>query len=51
VTNNCYYEHFDNFRYSILSFLNNIGDFKSELQSLLTFEFQKLNYNLANFVK
>jgi transposase len=51
VTNNCYYEHFDNFRYSILSFLNNIGDFKSELQSLLTFKFQKLNYNLANFVK
>ncbi|MEN9946966.1 MAG: hypothetical protein RLZZ293_1352, partial [Pseudomonadota bacterium] len=29
----------------------NIGDFKSELQSLLTFKFQKLNYNLANFVK
>jgi transposase len=51
VTNNCYYEHFESFRYSVLSFLKNIDDFKNDLQSLLTFKFQKLNYNIANFVK
>jgi transposase len=51
VTNNCYYEHFDSFRYSVLSFLRNIDDFKNDLQSLITFKFQKLNYSVANFVK
>ena len=45
VTNNYYYQHFENFRYSILSFLRNIDNFKNELQTLLTFKFQNLNYN------
>jgi transposase len=51
VTNNCYYEYFENFRYSILSFLRNIADFKDDLKTLITFKFQKLNYDIANFVK
>ncbi len=51
VTNNCYYEQFESFRYSVLSFLRNIDDFKNDLQSLMTFKFQKLNYNIANFAK
>ena len=51
VTNNCYYEHFETFRYSLLSFLRNIDGFKDDLKSLLTFKFQKLNYSIANFVK
>jgi transposase len=51
VTNNCYYEHFEGFRYSILSFLRNLDNFKDDLKSLLTFKFQKLNYSLGNFVK
>lgn len=51
VTNNCYHEHFDNFRYSILSFLRNIDSFKDDLKTLVTFKFQKLNYDIANFVK
>ena len=51
VTNNCYYEYFDSFRYSILSFLRNIDNFKDDLKTLITFKFQKLNYDIANFVK
>jgi transposase len=51
VTNNSYYQHFENFRYSILSFLRNIDDFKDDLKTLITFKFQKLNYDIANFVK
>ena len=51
VTNNEYYQHFDNFRYSIIAFLKNIDQYKDELKSLLTFKFQKLNYKVANFVK
>ena len=51
VTNNQYYQHFDNFRYSIIAFLKNIDQYKDELKSLLTFKFQKLNYKVANFVK
>lgn len=51
VTNNSYYEYFENFRYSILSFLRNLDNFKDDLKSLFTFKFQKLNYDLANFVK
>lgn len=51
VTNNCYYEHFESFKYSILYFLRNIGDLKNELKTLLTFKFQKLDYCMANFVK
>lgn len=51
VTNNCYYEHFETFKYSVLAFLRNIDQFKNELKDLLTFKFQKLNYSLANFVK
>jgi transposase len=51
VTNNCYYEQFENFRYSILSFLKNIDNFKDDLRNLLTFKFQRLNYKIANFVK
>ncbi len=51
VTNNAYYEHFEVFRYSLLSFLRNIDEFKNDLKSLLTFKFQKLNYRVANFVK
>lgn len=49
VTNNHYYEHFENFKYHVLSFLRNIQNYKSELDSLITFKFQKLNYNVANF--
>jgi transposase len=51
VTNNCYYEHFESFRYSLLSFLRNIDQFKNDLKNLLTFKFQKLNYSVADFVK
>lgn len=51
VTNNWFYERFEDFRYSILSFLRNIDDYKSDLKTLLTFKFQKLNYGMANFVK
>ncbi len=51
VTNNCYYEHFPEFRKSIMSFFNNIKKYKNELNTLLTFNFQKLNYNVGNFVK
>jgi transposase len=51
VTNNWFYECFDDFRYSILSFLKNIGNYKHDFESLLTFKFQKLNYSIANFVK
>jgi transposase len=50
VTNNHYYEHFENFKYHVLSFLRNIQNYKSELESLISFKFQKLNYNVANFV-
>ena len=49
VTNNQYYERYENFKYSILSFLKNIDNYKDELNTLLTFKFQKLNYNLAKF--
>jgi transposase len=49
VTNNHYYEHFENFKYNVLSFLRNIQNYKSELDSLITFKFQKLNYSIANF--
>ena len=51
VTDNCYYEYFDSFRYPILSFLRNIDNFKDDLKTLITFKFQKLNYDIANFVK
>lgn len=51
VTNNCYYERFEHFRYSLLLFLRNIDEFKNDLKNLLTFKFQKLNYTVANFVK
>ena len=51
VTNNWFYEYFEDFRYSILSFLRNIHNYKNNLDSLLTFKFQKLNYQMANFVK
>lgn len=51
VTNNCYYEHFEAFRYSLLLFLRNIDNFKEDLKTLLTFKFQKLDYSLSNFVK
>ncbi len=51
VTNNWFYERFEDFRYSILSFLKNIDDYKDNLKTLLTFKFQKLNYDMANFVK
>lgn len=51
VTNNEYYQHFDNFRYSIISFLKNIDQYKDGLKSLLTFKFQKLNYKVPNFAK
>ena len=51
VTNNEYYQHFDNFRYSIVAFLRNLDQYKDELKTLLTFKFQKLNYKVANFVK
>lgn len=51
VTNNEYYQHFDNFKYSIIAFLKNIDQYKDQLKSLLTFKFQKLNYKVTNFVK
>lgn len=51
VTNNWFYERFDDFRYSLLSFLKNIYDYKNDLETLLTFKFQKLNYDMANFAK
>ena len=51
VTNNDYYQHFESFRYSIISFLKNVDQYKDELKSLLTFKFQKLNYKIVNFVK
>jgi transposase len=49
VTNNRYYEHFENYRYQLLSFLRNIQEYKSDLDSLITFKFQKLNYSVADF--
>ena len=51
LTNNCFYEYFEDFRYSILSFLKNIDNYKEDLKTLLTFMFQKLDYSTTNFVK
>jgi transposase len=51
VTNNHYYEHFSDFKSAILSFFDNFNDYKNEIESLLTFKFQKLVYNVGNFVK
>lgn len=51
VTNNWFYERYEDFRYSILSFLKNIDDYKDDLKTLLTFKFQKLNYDVVNFAK
>lgn len=51
VTNNWFYQYFEDFRYSLLSFLRNIDNYTDDLKTLLTFKFQKLNYSMANFVK
>ena len=51
VTNNQFYEYFEDFRYSLLSFLRNLDNYTDDLKTLLTFKFQRLNYSMANFVK
>ena len=40
---NKYYEKFDDFKEAVLGFFENIGEYKAELESLLTLNFQILN--------
>jgi transposase len=51
VTNNQYYVHFKDFKHSILSFFSTFESYKNDIEKLLTFKFQRLDFTIGKFAK
>jgi transposase len=51
VKNNTFYEKFEDFKSSILNFFANFSDYKNDMDKLLSFKFQRMDFKIGKFAK
>jgi transposase len=49
VRNNKHYKHFKDFKSSILDFFNNFHQYKDDMDKLLNFKFQRMDFTIGKF--